>query len=179
MILATWFGTGLSPLIPGTTGTAGALPFALLVSIAADRFIGMPAGWNWANLAAAALLFMPGVIASGRIETYTGKHDPGMVVIDEVVGLLLTMAFLPAVSHYYAGSYIWAFFVFRLLDIWKPGLIGLSQNLPRGWGVMVDDVLAGLLGGVGLWVIARFFPEWINWGDLSPWVNRLIEIVGG
>jgi phosphatidylglycerophosphatase A len=82
------------------------------------------------------------------VELALGKHDPGAVVVDETLGTLLTAAFVPAAALLHWPVYVIAFFLFRLLDIWKPGLIGQSQALPRGWGIVVDDVLAGLLGGV-------------------------------
>jgi phosphatidylglycerophosphatase A len=69
------------------------------------------------------------------------------VVVDETLGTLLTLAFVPAAALQHWSLYAAAFFLFRLLDIWKPGLIGQSQALPKGWGIVIDDVLAGLLGG--------------------------------
>ena len=101
-------------------------------------------------MVAAVVLFYPAVQAASAVEAQLGKHDPGLVVVDETLGTLLTMAFLPTVAYASPWSYIIAFFLFRLLDIWKPGLINRSQALPRGWGIVVDDVLAGLLGGLFL-----------------------------
>jgi phosphatidylglycerophosphatase A len=105
-------------------------------------------GWNPGCLLMALLLFYPAVIAASAVEAELGSHDPGLVVVDETLGTLLTFAFLPATALLSPYSYVAAFFLFRLLDIWKPGLIGHSQALPRGWGIVVDDVLAGLFGGV-------------------------------
>ncbi len=105
-------------------------------------------GWNPWLFIVGLLLFYPGVIAATRVEAALGKHDPGVVVVDETVGTLWTLAFLPASALENWRAYVAAFFVFRILDVWKPGLIRDSQALPRGWGVMIDDALAGLLGGV-------------------------------
>lgn len=143
-VLGTWFGSGLSPLAPGSAGTAASLPLLWLLSR-------LPAGpwpaWDPWPLAAALLLFLPAVAASSHVERAIGRHDPGAVVVDETLGTLLTVAFLPAAALGHWQAYVAAFFLFRLLDVWKPGPVGRSQALPRGWGIVMDDVLAGLLGG--------------------------------
>lgn len=140
--LGTWFGSGLSPLAPGTAGTAVTLPLAYFCSLLPS--IGP---WDPWCLIAAIILFYPAVLAATHIELALGKHDPGAVVVDESLGTLLTLAFVPAAALRHWPVYAAAFFLFRLLDIWKPGLIGQSQALPKGWGIVIDDVLAGLLGG--------------------------------
>lgn len=141
--LASWFGSGFSPWAPGTAGTAGSLPLVALLGLS------LPAWGLWSPwcLVAAVLLFYPAVASASAVERELGKHDPGVVVVDETLGTLLTAAFLPAPAYHSAWAYVIVFFLFRLLDIWKPGLVGRSQALPRGWGIVVDDVLAGLLGG--------------------------------
>jgi phosphatidylglycerophosphatase A len=118
--------------------------------------------WNhWSPwcLAASLVLFYPAVLAATRVEAALGIHDPGPVVVDETLGTLLTMAFLPAEAFHDWRAYAACFFLFRLLDVWKPGLIGRSQDLPRGWGIVVDDVLAGLVGGVIL--MAAWNRSWM------------------
>ena len=142
-VLGTWFGSGLSPLAPGSAGTAASLPLLWLLA----KLPGPWPAWNPWPLVATGLLFLPAVAAASHVERAIGRHDPGAVVVDETLGTLLTMAFLPATALGHWQAYAWAFFLFRLLDVWKPGLIGRSQALPRGWGIVVDDVLAGLLGG--------------------------------
>jgi phosphatidylglycerophosphatase A len=142
-VLGSWFGSGFSPIASGTAGTAATLPLAA----AAGLWLPALGAWNpWCLLISIAL-FYPAVWSATQIELQVGKHDPGVVVVDETLGTLLTMAFLPAAAFHSIWSYVIAFFLFRLLDIWKPGLINRSQALPRGWGIVVDDVLAGLLGG--------------------------------
>ena len=71
-------------------------------------------------------------------------HDDPRIVIDEVLGVWWTVAFLPQTAPVLVGG----FFLFRLLDIWKPGFVGHSQKLPGGLGVLADDVLAGMIGNV-------------------------------
>lgn len=142
-VLGTWFGSGLSPIAPGTAGTAASLPLAFALGAL------LPAWGAWSPwcLMASIVLFFPAVAAATQVERALGRHDPGAVVVDETLGTLLTMAFLPASAYHQWTSYAIAFFLFRVLDVWKPGLIWASQGLPEGWGIVVDDALAGLLGG--------------------------------
>lgn len=142
-VFASWFGSGFSPWAPGTAGTAASLPLVALLGL------GLPAWGLWSPwcLLAAVLMFYPAVASASAVERELGRHDPGVVVVDETLGTLLTAAFLPVSAYRSPWAYVIVFFLFRLLDIWKPGLVGRSQALPRGWGIVVDDVLAGLLGG--------------------------------
>jgi phosphatidylglycerophosphatase A len=134
-------------------GTAASLPLAYALAILFPAWHGYNAG----PLLMSLLLFYPAVLAATAVEAEVGRHDPGVVVVDETVGTLLTLAFLPATALLSPWAYMAAFFLFRLLDVWKPGFIGHSQALPRGWGIVMDDALAGLLGGVLLGV------AWIWW----------------
>ena len=145
-IFATWFGSGYSPFAPGTAGTAASLPLVALLGLSLPSW----GSWNPWCFVAALVLFYPAVQAASAVEAELGRHDPGLVVVDETLGTLLTCAFLPASAFHSDYTYVAAFFLFRLLDVWKPGLIGRSQALPRGWGIVMDDVLAGLLGGAVL-----------------------------
>lgn len=159
-ILGTWFGSGWSPIVPGTAGTAASLPLAWALGCLLPDL----GAWNPWCLVASALLFYPSVLAATRVEAALGVHDPGPVVVDETLGTLLTMAFLPASAFHTWPAYVAAFFLFRVLDVWKPGLIGRSQALPQGWGIVVDDVLAGLVGGVLL--AAAWRQAWVALGVL-------------
>lgn len=156
-VLGTWFGSGLSPVVPGTAGTLATLPlaWALGALLPPFPFLG---GWSPWCLLASALLFAPAVAASTRVEAALGRHDPGAVVVDETLGTLLTMAFLPATAFHHWPAYAAAFFLFRFLDVWKPGFVGRSQALPTGLGIVMDDVLAGLLGGIPLGLL-----WWLLW----------------
>lgn len=156
--IATFFGTGYFPFASGTLATALTLP---LIWLGSQAMALSPVKWFWPCLAAAAILFYPGVWASGEAEDITGEHDSHKIVVDEVVGTLLTLSFLPALAFQARGTYVWAFFLFRLFDVWKPWPIRQSQILPRGWGVMVDDVLAGLVSGLILWSLLKWAPWWV------------------
>jgi phosphatidylglycerophosphatase A len=152
-ILGTWFGSGWSPFAPGTAGTAASLPLCWALGL-------LPAlgGWQCWPVVASLILFLPAVAAATRMEAALGVHDPGPVVVDETLGTLLTLGFLPAAAFGHWQAYVIAFFLFRLLDVWKPGVIGRSQDLPGGWGIVVDDVLAGLLGGALLGGAGHLWP---------------------
>jgi phosphatidylglycerophosphatase A len=135
--IGTWFGCGLSPRAPGTMGTLGAIPLYLLVARAGQ-----------AGTAAAALIVTAvGVWAASVVARDLGKKDPQVVVIDEVAGFLVTM--LPVRELSWAAIGI-GFLVFRGLDILKPWPVRRLEDLPGGWGIVMDDVAAGLLGAAGM-----------------------------
>jgi phosphatidylglycerophosphatase A len=87
------------------------------------------------------------------------KQDPDPVVFDEFIGQWITLF---AVPHTILG-YIAAFFVFRFFDILKPLGIGKTQKAPGGWGVMLDDVLAGIAGAIVFYVALKFWPGLLGW----------------
>ena len=132
-------------------GTAATLPLVALLGLALPGF----GSWNPWCLIAAILLFYPGVLAGTLIERATGRHDDGKIVVDETVGTLLSFSFIPAQAFHLPWVYAAGFFLFRVIDVWKPWVIGHAQVLPRGWGVMMDDVLGGLGVGIGMYFIAR------------------------
>ena len=162
LALATCLGLGHFPVASGTLATAAALPLAWGLHAALGGLPGLQA-WYWPNLALVALLFLPSVRVSGEACDQYREHDSHKVVIDEVLGTLCALAFLPSGLLGLPGPYVWAFGLFRLFDIWKPFPIRQSQVLPRGWGVVVDDVLAGLLSGVLLALAAHSRPGWVAW----------------
>ena len=137
--IATALGAGYFPIAPGTAGSAvGVLIVYLLARLPLDRF-----ATSALILAIAAVLFAVGVWAATEAEKFFGKTDPGSVVIDEVVGQMLTLLARPR------GSWIWllgGFLLFRLFDIVKPVPARQAERFPGGWGIMVDDVIAGLYG---------------------------------
>lgn len=137
--VATWFGAGLSPVMPGTVGSLAALPFAWAI-----------AAWGgWSALAAGAVLvFAVGLWAAGGYMALTGEHDPGPIVVDEVAGQWI--ALLPASLA--PADFIAGFVLFRLFDILKPWPISWAdRRLPGAFGVMADDVLAGAFAAAGVW----------------------------
>lgn len=137
--IATWFGSGLLPKIPGTWGSAAALPFAWVIA-----WYGGP----WALLAASLIAFGVGIWAAEVYSRHAGVKDAGPIVIDEVAGQWLTLAaFSPDPLTLIAG-----FFLFRFADIIKPWPASWAdRSLQGGLGVMLDDMIAGLYAAVGLY----------------------------
>jgi phosphatidylglycerophosphatase A len=145
-VLASGLGTGFSPLAPGTMGS---LLGAVIYWYAMPDHLDFR-GWAL-YLLLVILAFFLGVFVSGRAEAFWG-HDAHRIVIDEVVGMWVTMAFLPT-NHGFAqalGLLTAGFLLFRAFDIWKPFPIRSTERLPGGWGVMVDDQLAGIYANLVL-----------------------------
>ena len=128
--VATFFYLGKLPFAPGSWGSLGALLLWLLLPVIFS-----------VQLSVIIILFVLGVYSSSRMAKYLDDHDPSEVVIDEVVGMGISLFMLP----HSPGLYLLAFILFRVFDILKPSFIYRIQNLSGGWGVMLDDVLAGLL----------------------------------
>lgn len=129
--LATWFGSGLAPKAPGTVGTLATVPLAVALGFAPP----------WALPVAALLVTALGVWSAGAHARDLGLKDPQQVVIDESAGFLWACC---------GGPFGWptlvaAFVLFRLFDILKPWPVSALERLPGGWGIMMDDVAAGLL----------------------------------
>ncbi|HYZ84923.1 MAG TPA: phosphatidylglycerophosphatase A [Bryobacteraceae bacterium] len=147
LLLATWFGCGYFPMGPGTAGSLG----AILVAWMLHRGAGVPVYW-FAGLG--LLLFLPGVWAAGRTERIESRQDPGLVVVDEVVGQWITLG---AASEFSTGPVLAAFVLFRLFDIWKPFPVRKLEALPGGWGIVSDDAAAGVYGALVLYLGYKFF----------------------
>lgn len=145
LFLATCGYVGHVPLAPGTAGT--------LVGVAV--FYGLRAfGGTAAEPAAIAILFAVGVWASGVAERHWQRTDPGPVVIDEVVGTLLTLLWLPLTG---LGVFV-GFLVFRVLDVVKPWPAARFESLHGGLGVMADDAMAGVYGHLLLRLLIALAP---------------------
>ena len=135
--------SGKSPIAPGTAGSVVGLACFVLIP-----------GFNgWILLSAVVLFFFLGVWTATEIEKTEG-HDAGFITIDEVVGMWISLLFLPDAGMW--KMVIPAFFLFRIFDIIKPFPAGRSQHLPGGWGVMVDDVFAGIYANLTLQIVFRF-----------------------
>jgi len=91
-------------------------------------------------LAALAAVVVVGIWASQRVEAVLGRKNPGVIVIDEVAGMMVAVLLLPRTP----GVLLCAFLLFRLFDIWKPFPAGEAQALRGGFGVVVDDLIAGV-----------------------------------
>lgn len=143
--MATAGGAGYAPVAPGTVGSAvGVAVYLLLADLGAFLF----------GVTLLGLAFL-GIWASDEAERAFGRKDDGRIVIDEVAGQLLTLAPLVALappSALRSPPWLFAgFLLFRLLDIWKPGPVAWAErSFAGGAGVMMDDVFAGILGGLML-----------------------------
>jgi phosphatidylglycerophosphatase A len=128
-VVASVLGAGYSPVASGTVGSFVTAVAIWLLPLTPLR-IGI----------ALIVVVLVGMWAGSRVERVLGRKDPGVIVIDEVAGMLLSMIMLPRTLP----VLITAFLLFRLFDIWKPFPARESQALTGGVGVMVDDLIAGL-----------------------------------
>lgn len=145
VLLATCGPVGYVPLAPGTAGS--------LVGLACFGAVRLLGG-GWAELALAAAVTGCGVWAATAAERHFGRSDPGVIVIDEVAGMLLTLLWLP-VSWQGAVA---GFLLFRLFDVIKPFPARRVERLSGGWGVMADDVAAGAYAHVALRILMWALP---------------------
>ena len=128
-VVASVFGAGYAPVAPGT---AGSLVTAVAIWL-------LP--FNPMRMAITlGVVILVGLWAGSRVERVLGRKDPGLIVIDEVAGMLCSMLLLPRTLP----VLVTAFLLFRLFDVWKPFPARESQALTGGMGVMVDDLIAGL-----------------------------------
>jgi phosphatidylglycerophosphatase A len=142
-LIATFFGAGLIPFASGTWGSAATL--------IPGYFIGH-AGGSLALIVAAIVVTLAGVWASEVILRAGAPRDPGLIVIDEVAGMLLTLAFTPLTWW----GILLAFVLFRLADILKPFPANwCDARLHGGWGVMLDDIVAGCYAAIATWLISE------------------------
>ena len=154
-LIATFFGAGLIRPAPGTWGSLAALPFAWLLHVM---------GGFWLLAVATLVVFLIGWWVT-KVETaLTDDPDPSEIVIDEVAGMWValwpvsiaaSLQSLP-VMDFWVG-WIVAFFAFRAFDIWKPGPIGLADQMHTPLGVMLDDILAGALAAMVVAVAVLVF----------------------
>ena len=143
-VVATAFGSGYSPVAPGTAGSLVGL--ALFVPLAGRS---LPV-----QLAAVAIVTVVGALAGGRVAKILGLEDPGLVVVDEVAGqwvTLLALPFTPVIA-------VAGFLLFRVMDIVKPWPARDLENLPGGWGIMADDLAAGVYAHLVLRVGLAIWP---------------------
>jgi phosphatidylglycerophosphatase A len=145
-LFLTFGGAGLSPKAPGTVGTLASLPVGVLVLYTL--------GMETLFMLTLAITII-GIFEINKYEKTTGIHDQQHIVIDEAAGMWLSLmiAYSTAITLEYAYADILAivlsFGAFRLFDIWKPSTIGwIDRELKGGLGVMLDDVLAGIAGGL-------------------------------
>ena len=167
-LIATGFFSGYIPWASGTFGTLVGILLYLLPGIENPVVLSI----------IVVVGFVAGVVTSARVadvvghkltksaelakETFQpGKHkvpDPSIVVIDEIVGIWITLLFVPKV----VVAISIAFVAFRAFDILKPPPTQQLENIPNGWGIMLDDVIAGVYANIAvhisLWIIRSYFP---------------------
>jgi phosphatidylglycerophosphatase A len=149
-LLITSFGLGCSPWAPGTVGTLGGVALA----------VGLQAAWPelplalWAWSIAAAALFLWGSLQSAFVARTFGGEDPGHFVLDEVVGYLVTVVVAAGLAGRAPDGveHAAAFFAFRVFDVLKLQPARKLEDLPGAWGIMADDVAAGVQAGLVLWL---------------------------
>lgn len=139
-LFLTVFYTGLSPKAPGTVGSL----LALILGLALLTFMSV------SNLFMLSVLIT--VIAVKQIDAYekeVGEHDSKEIVIDELVGMWIALSVCNITMDNMLYMAPLAFVYFRLFDIWKPSIIGkIDEKIEGGWGVMGDDIIAGIAAGV-------------------------------
>ncbi|MEQ1885982.1 MAG: phosphatidylglycerophosphatase A [Bryobacteraceae bacterium] len=138
--LATWFGCGYVPKGPGTAGSIG----AVIVGVLLAHYVGAePMTFFWL----AALFLRPAVWAADKLAEESGNTDPQIVVIDEVIGLWVTVIGATSLNW---KSWLLALLLFRIFDIWKPFPVRRLEKLHGGLGIVMDDVMAGVYGALVL-----------------------------
>lgn len=144
-LLATGFGSGLSPWMPGTVGSLAAIPF-----------------WYFMNMLPSDLYSLLvllgisiGVYLCHRTAKDMGVHDHGSIVWDEFIGMWITLMAIPALSWQWVLA---GFVIFRLFDIWKPWPIRwFDKNVHGGMGIMVDDIVAGIISAAILYLMGHYW----------------------
>jgi phosphatidylglycerophosphatase A len=143
MIIATGFYSGYVPKAPGTCGSLVALPVHFLL-------IKLPVPYYFSAL---GIIFVIAVITAGGAEKIIDRPDPGVIVIDEIIGMLITLIYSPA------NILVWflGFFIFRFFDIFKPfPVCWFDQKIHGGTGIVMDDVMAGIYSLICLQLICHF-----------------------
>ena len=141
-LTATFCGIGYFPVAPGTAATAAGIVLVfLLQGCGAAVYLGI-----------VLALFIAGVWAGDCLEKSLGKKDPGIVVIDEVVGIMIGLMGLPMGWP----MVICGFFLFRALDMFKIYPINRLEAQPGGWGIMADDVMAGIYTNIIMHIALRW-----------------------
>ena len=149
VFLATAGYCGYFPIAPGTVGSAAGLVVYLIV------------WWTQSPIVEVALIaatFAAGTWAATHAERFFGGIDPGPVVIDEVLGMLVTLAFLPVG---WSGA-LAGFFLFRVFDIIKPYPANRLEKFHGGFGIMADDAMAGIYANLALRLLMWVLPAWIH-----------------
>jgi len=139
-LIATGLGSGYAPVAPGTAGAALAAIITYFIAIYSSS-----STLNIALVVLSIVFTVLGIWSANVLQDEWG-HDPGKIVVDEMVGIWISMLFIP----FSLLNLLLAFGLFRLYDIWKPWIVKKAENLDGGLGVMADDVVAGVFANVTL-----------------------------
>ena len=142
-LIATGFFMGYSPLVPGTVGSIVGLIIYAIPGFEVPQILGT----------FICIFFLIGLYASDRMEAYAGK-DPACVVIDEIVGMWITLLFVPKTLFIAACGFL----LFRIFDITKLQPASYVERYRNGIGIMLDDVVAGLYANITLQLLLLIFP---------------------
>ncbi|MDR5612270.1 MAG: phosphatidylglycerophosphatase A [Arsenophonus sp.] len=146
-LLATGFGSGLSPIIPGTMGSLSAIPFWLLM------YWLLPVWLCWFIV---LFGFVVGIVICQRTSDDMQVHDHGSIVWDEFIGMWMTLMVIPLVSWQWV---LIAFVLFRFFDMLKPWPIGwFDRQVGGGLGIMLDDIIAAIFAMVIVAALAHWLP---------------------
>jgi phosphatidylglycerophosphatase A len=140
--LATWFGCGFFPWGPGTIGSLAAVLIAAFLTRAG-------AETHLILFGLTGLLLLPAIWAATKTALWMQKKDPGLVVIDEVLGQWVTLLGASVLNW---KSLAAGFLLFRVFDIWKPWPVRILERLPGGIGIVTDDLAAGVYAALILYV---------------------------
>ncbi len=139
-IISSWFYTGYSPVAPGTCGTAGAVVFYLVFLRELD-------GITYSLTGVIFIIFA--IYVSSYISEVRGDKDPPDIVVDEVAGYIVTMSFVPFELRYVITGFV----LFRIFDVVKPFPVRKLEGLSGGYGIVLDDVAAGVWSNMILHII--------------------------
>ena len=152
-LIATGFGSGFSPVAPGTAGTAAILAICGAASAVYPQLFASPASWIAAAASLPISVYFSGEAVRRRLFVGKKDGDPGQVVIDEFCGYLFSIAGAGAGL----APLLLGFVFFRIFDVTKPFPARRAERLPGGWGVTMDDVVAGIYAAICvravLWIL--------------------------
>ncbi len=147
--LALGFGSGLAPKMPGTFGSLAAIPLLFLMSDMSFTLF----------LALTLVASVAGIYLCDRTAKDMQVHDHGSIVWDEIAGMLVTFILVPI----NLSTLLLGFALFRVFDIIKPWPIGpIDKKLHGGLGIMLDDIIAGIMACGVLHLVLRYFPQWLS-----------------
>jgi len=144
--ISTWFGWGYAPKAPGTAGSASGVLIAVIIA----HYVAWPPLWF---IPLALVVSIPAMWAAGETARQLQRKDPQCVVVDEVVGQWLALAGARTLNW---ETFLAAFVLFRLFDIWKPPPVRQLEALPGGIGIVADDLMAGVYAALVLAVAQAF-----------------------